>query len=122
MNEAPEHAINLGSDHSYVFTCWEPDRELNPQYEGLPDVERWGAIVFHRNPRTGRPCSGAVTFDGPVQQRLEPDRGRWQVISEEPLHIEPSVLCRFVESVEHGGDGLECGDHGFIRGGRWIET
>jgi hypothetical protein len=31
-----------------------------------------------------------------------------RLISEDPLHIEPSLLCEF------------CGDHGFIRDGRWV--
>lgn len=30
-----------------------------------------------------------------------------QLVSEEPLHVEPSILCG------------QCGDHGFIRDGRW---
>lgn len=36
--------------------------------------------------------------------------GRHQLVSEEPLHLEPSLLC---------GD---CGTHGFIREGRWISV
>lgn len=120
MNTPPGHATDLGHDHSFVFTCWEPDRELNPQYDGIPDVEHFGAIIFHTNPRTGRPCSGAVTFDGPTQQHLDPDRPKWQLVSLTPLHIEPSVLCCWIESESDGGDGQECADHGFIRDGRWV--
>ena len=30
-----------------------------------------------------------------------------QLVSEDPLHVEPSILCP------------ECGDHGFIRNGAW---
>lgn len=32
----------------------------------------------------------------------------WDLISEEPLTLSPSLLCR------------ACGHHGFIRGGKWI--
>jgi hypothetical protein len=32
----------------------------------------------------------------------------WQLVAVEPLHIEPSVLC------------TACGDHGFIRDGKWV--
>lgn len=32
----------------------------------------------------------------------------WTLHSLDPLHIEPSLLCR------------ACGAHGFIRGGRWV--
>lgn len=115
MRESPEKAVDLGGGHSYVLTSWSPDRELNPQYDGIPDVENWGAIIFHTNPVTGKPCAGGVTFDGEVQCLLEPDRPRWELISLEPLHIEPSVLCRWPNP-----DGTECGDHGYVRDGRWV--
>jgi len=32
----------------------------------------------------------------------------WTQMSAEPLHLEPSLLCRL------------CGDHGFIRDGKWV--
>lgn len=32
----------------------------------------------------------------------------WTLVSLEPLHLEPSLLCR------------ACGDHGFIRDGKWV--
>lgn len=32
----------------------------------------------------------------------------WDLISEDPIHIEPSLLCR------------ACGDHGFVRNGLWV--
>lgn len=107
--------VDLGHDHSYTFTVWKPDRELNPQYDGIPDADPWGAIIYHRNPRTGEPCHGGVMFDGPTQRQIDPDRPCWQVESLDPLTISPSVLCRFPAS-----DGQECGDHGFIRAGRWV--
>lgn len=101
--------IALGHDHFYHFTSWAPDRELNPQYDGIPDVERFGLIIIHpskSNP-AGPPCVGGITFDGEVQRRLNmPDRALWQVESWEPLTISPSLLCF-------------CGDHGWIRNGRW---
>lgn len=31
-----------------------------------------------------------------------------QLVSEDPLHVEPSILCP------------ECGDHGYIRDGQWV--
>jgi len=108
--------LDVGDDHFVKFTTWSPDRELNPQYAEYPDVEKWGLIIDHphKNPAVGpvfpgRRCRGAVTFDGPVQQALVDGRARWQVISLEPetLEIAPSVLCM-------------CGDHGFIRNGRWV--
>lgn len=100
--------FDLGDDHWLEFNSWNPDRELNPHFAHLPDVEKFGATVGHLKP-DGSPCCGAITFDGPVQRELVPERGRWQVQSWEPLTVSPSLLC-------------QCGDHGFIRGGKWIRA
>jgi hypothetical protein len=107
--------IDLGHGHTLRYVGWHPDRDLNPQYDGTPDVEKWGAIVGHPvGPHPLVPeymatgyCEGMVTFDEPVQRQIEPNRPRWTVESWEPLTISPSVLCA-------------CGDHGFIREGRWV--
>ena len=97
-------AIDLGSGHTMVYTCWCPDRELNPQYAGIPDIEKIGVIVD-----TGNGCQSVALFDLPgVREVLGPDRPVWQVESWEPLTLSPSLLCRL------------CGDHGFIRAGRWV--
>lgn len=99
--------MDLGHDHIANFTSWAPDRDLNPQYDGIPDVERFGLTVTHPHKVTGKPCAGGITFDGEVQRRLNmPDRALWRVESWEPLTVSPSLLCM-------------CGDHGFIRNGRW---
>jgi hypothetical protein len=107
--------IDLGHGHDLRFLAWQPDRDLNPQYAHLPDVERYGAIVSHElRPddqlaecqERGR-CEGAVTFNGPVQAELEHGRDCWDVQSWEPLTCSPSLLCH-------------CGDHGFIQQGRWV--
>ncbi len=101
--------LDLGYDHQLRYVGWAPDRELNPQYDGIPDIERFSAIIDHLTP-SGDPCSGAINFDLPeVRQVLAggPHREVWQVQSWEPLTISPSVLC-------------SCGDHGFIREGCWV--
>jgi hypothetical protein len=54
----------------------------------------------------GEPCAGSVTFDLPG---ADPKRARWQLLSLEPLHVEPSILC-------------SCGRHGFVRNGKWEEA
>lgn len=63
-----------------------------------------GADVFHPGcgspdfiPFTGR--SWARRFDGRIEA--------WDLVSESPLTLSPSILCR------------ACGDHGFIRNGKW---
>lgn len=108
--------IDLGHGHTLRFTSWSPDRALNPQYAEVLDVERWGAIVGHpvgphpivATAQSSGYCEGAITFDGPVQRQVsEPNRPMWTVESWEPLTLSPSLLCA-------------CGDHGFIRDGRWV--
>lgn len=100
--------FDLGSGHWARFVAWAPDRQLNPQWAGVPDVDRWGLIVGHTHP-DGEVCEGSLTFDGPVQRQVEPDRpNRWTVEAWDPLTLSPSILRR------------ECGDHGFIRAGRWV--
>lgn len=101
--------LDLGHGHTLWFFGWYPDRALNPQYAGMPNVERAGASISHpRADDISRTCSGAVTFDLPETSHLAADDHRWRVVSWDPLTIEPSVLCRI------------CGDHGYIREGRWV--
>jgi hypothetical protein len=102
--------IDLGDGHTLQFTSWRPDRALNPQYQDLPDVERIGAIVRHRRPN-GDVCESGIMFDCEATRRGFPDRPRWVVQSWEPLTLAPSLLC----DPAKGG----CGDHGWIKQGRW---
>lgn len=99
--------IDLGHGHSLTWLSWAPDRSLNPQYKHLPDVERYGAIIRHPAKKPGV-CGGcaAIHFDGPVQRELG-EKVTWKIESWEPLTLSPSLLCA-------------CGDHGFIREGRWV--
>jgi hypothetical protein len=105
--------IDLGHDHAIKFARWAPDRKLNPQYADVPDCERYSAIVRHRrgpNPIPGEDsewCEGGITFASQTQQRIQPGRPTWTVDSWEPMTFSPSLLCR-------------CGDHGFIRAGKWV--
>jgi uncharacterized protein DUF6527 len=107
-----DRRLDLGDDHRLRYVGWAPDRDINPQYDGFVDVERFGAIIEHRAP-DGSECSGMVTFDLPEVQAVLATESRprpvWQVQSWDPLTISPSVLC-------------SCGDHGFIREGRWVRA
>ena len=72
-----------------------------------PDAERAGAVVGHLTPTTETGyCEGAITFDVPEMERWHTGP-RWHVESWDPLTISPSLLC-------------QCGDHGYIRAGRWV--
>ncbi len=108
--ETPENFdIDLGDGHWLSFHGWHPDRSIQSnaeRYAGVPDVERWGAAVPHRMV-DGTLCGGFVTFDGEVQRQVHPGAPKWTVEAWEPLSLSPSLLCR------------ACGDHGFIKGGRW---
>lgn len=105
LNPLGPHAMDLGNDHWAEYSAWAPDRDLNPQDAHLPDVPRWGILIYHRNP-AGEWCAGFCTFSGGVQREVAPNATTWTVESWDPLTISPSVLC-------------SCGDHGFIRNGRW---
>lgn len=104
-----EPDLDLGDGHLLWFVGWGPDRELNPQYADVPDVEKYAAVIECYMP-DGKLCTGAITFAGEVQRCVEPNKTTWDVVSWEPLTISPSVLCP-----EHG-------DHGFIRNGKWVRV
>lgn len=58
-----------------------------------------GALFCHRKP-DGSWCIGGF-------QWAAPDGPNWQLVSMQPFHVEPSIHC------------LSCGEHGFIRDGKW---
>ena len=77
---------------------------------------RIGAIHEHPYPtgtyRHGY-CAGMVWFDVPATYVVEQrDRvhAKWQIIQESPLTLTPSIRC---------GD---CGLHGFVRDGKWVNA
>jgi len=84
--------IDLGSDHWLSFTCWKPDRKLNPQLAHLPDDDKIGGIIRHKK-ADGKMCEGCIWFDGPVSREVFADHPRWTVESWEPLTCSPSFLC-----------------------------
>lgn len=85
------HWIDLGGGHRLQPTT---------RADGRPH----GWIDEHTNAATGKLCCGAVTRAG-MALGQEPT---WRVVTEEPLTLEPSLLCRM------------CGDHGFVRDGKWV--
>lgn len=79
-----------------------PSRTATPV--ALPDGSRGGFLMTHPRPDTGEPCYPTGYYipthpESPV---------RWTVESEDPLTLAPSLACRV------------CGDHGFIRDGKWV--
>lgn len=53
----------------------------------------------------GRECWGSVALEGTEWGREHP---RWRVVQAQPLTLAPSLLCP------------TCGNHGFVRDGRWV--
>lgn len=93
-NWLSEGWIDLGHEHSY-----KPLRHAQ--------LERYGLVVKHKKP-DGSDCWGSVRFDTPEMRALEPGRvPGWKVEFWDPLTISPSLQC-------------SCGDHGWIRGGKWV--
>ncbi len=86
--------------------AFDPDRTLilDHSVELRPTVNAAGAvigfIVSHPEPSGGGRCGGSV-FIEPFDQHPT-----WRVVSEEPITLEPSLLCH-------------CGFHGWVREGKW---
>ncbi len=103
--------VDLGDGHTLRFMSWSPDRALNPQFADVPDIERLGAQITHPRPDGAGECRSGVYFDTPdVRRVIRNDNHVWQVESWEPLTLSPSILCG------------QCGDHGFVRSGRWVRA
>ena len=108
----PEFDIDLGDGHWLKWFSWSPDRSIPSnaeRFHGVPDCEKFGAAVPHVT-ADGSLCEGFVTLEGDVQARVHPGAPKWRVECWEPLTLSPSLLCR------------TCGDHGFIRGGKWVRA
>jgi hypothetical protein len=106
IGRVPE--LELGLRHFAWKTAWNPDR-ANPKYRHVPNVEWWGLILAHPDGRAPElVCYSGVTFDTSIARAVVPAKGLWTVESWSPLTLSPSILCRL------------CGDHGFIRAGKWV--
>jgi hypothetical protein len=111
---APESFdLDLGDGHWLRWTCWKPDRSIPSnaeRFKDVPDDPRCGAIVTHTTDKTESGwCEGSIMFSGLTRDRSFPNHAAWTVESWEPLTLSPSLLCG-------------CGDHGFIRGGKWVRA
>lgn len=105
--------IDIGHQHFIKYLRWAPDDlPANRERYGfpLPDVPKAALVVKHPDlKQPGEWCESAITFDLPELKVAQLGGGHvWQVGSFEPLTVSPSLLC------------TRCGDHGFIREGRWV--
>jgi hypothetical protein len=92
--------LDFGNGYTGRWVGWHPDRDLNPQYEGIPDSDH--ALLMIQCPHG----EGGVTIAGESPGN---DDG-WAVEVWEPLTLTPSI------------DRVECGCHGFIREGKWVDA
>jgi hypothetical protein len=104
--------LDLGSQHTLRYCVWDPDLALNSDLAelGIELPTTIGAIVTHRN--NGDRCEGFIYFDVPASHWFNVhsvDKAYWTVEAWDPLTLSPSLLCN-------------CGDHGFIRQGRWVSA
>jgi hypothetical protein len=79
---------------------WNPD--------DLPANRARYGFPLPNDKRNGGECRSAIHFDIPTLREWFVEDHFWQVQSWEPLTVSPSLLC------------TACGDHGFIREGRWV--
>lgn len=101
--------IDFGDGHTGYWLGWRPDRNLNPHYDGIADVEKFGLAVQHKKP-DGSDCEGFVTIEGEAQRKVHPDAAKWTLVQEDPITLTPSLHCN------------ACGDHGFITNGKWVRA
>ena len=87
---------DIGDGHEISFVSYRGDAKA-------------GANIRHRTPDGSRECEGYITFEGGAWANEFQDIPKWKVESWEPLTLSPSLLCR-------------CGDHGWIREGRWVRA
>lgn len=95
MNCTESERIDLGDNHSAVLR--------------YVDGELWGLAYEHLKPG-GEQCIRASWIPFDIRDGEARLAGGWTLHSVDPLHVEPSILCTV------------CGDHGFIREGRWVRA
>lgn len=113
--------LDLGDGHWFAWSHQSAPgfgTPENPITDSSPVDSRGpiGGIMYHlKDDYPAGYCSGGITFDVPYLNpsfRTHADgaaRPVWQVQSLDPLTISPSLLCH-------------CGDHGFIREGKWVRA
>ncbi len=104
--KARQHPWKVGMTAS---PCPDPDEC------GCPHLVEVGFILAHDKRPDDEACRHLDACEGAIWYACAPgsDRRRerpvWTLVSRDPLHLEPSVACH-------------CGDHGFIRDGKWVRA
>lgn len=80
----------------------DADHAIQFHATSVTDTERGGALFIHRDKRNPEKwCIGGFQWRGATGPN-------WTLVSMEPFHVEPSIHC------------FTCGEHGWIRDGKWI--
>ncbi len=79
-------------------------------YTSRDDDTTHVGLIDHHTAADGSPCRGSIIFDIPQNADWPASAPKWDLISEDPLTLSPSILCR------------ACGSHGWIRDGVWVEA
>jgi len=98
----PKDRIELGNGHyADPLSCY-----AHPE-EGITHYEEW-----HPRPDNGEMCVGMVAIKrhGHGKRSDGSPQPEWDRVSEHPLTLTPSILCRV------------CGNHGYIRENQWVEA
>jgi len=102
ISELPED-IDLGDSRTLHFFPWEGDAAVafTMYHPSAKDT---------KSHKSGEQCSSGGYLAVAECPPMIPDSQRWTVESWFPLTLSPSILC------------LRCGDHGFIRDGKWVSA
>ena len=107
--------IQIGEDRYIHLSYWTGRGEISLPADKEPE-EGWVLIGLHEDhkKKDGFWCGGYVHFKN-VPEALEADKifateSKHELISENPLTVEPSLQCR------------GCPSHGHIREGRWTDA
>jgi uncharacterized protein DUF6527 len=102
----PPVSDNLEDEEEMAFE--DIGHGVSIAYYSWNDYDKVGLFETHNVVGDeGRRHTGSVMFALPGTEQAFPDRPKWTVESWDPLTISPSILC-------------DCGNHGFIRNGRWV--
>lgn len=125
--------IDLGDGHVLTFMRWAPaDTPFNRKLFGIPIgqpmpvVERFGATIEHLRP-DGQPCVCTVHFTGDWQRvcAKTSDPGTSEATCQADLTsltFDQPVLCQAPILDGHGKKVGVCGDHGYVKDGKWVRA
>lgn len=102
---------DLGNGYSFEFLRWSPDRELNPQYDGLPDAEKICILISCPHGNNGCCHLKQKSHQADYERIFGNSANWWDVQVWEPLTMSPSI--QFLTP--------KC-CHGYIRQGRWVDA